>query len=36
MSDQFFEDYGEAVLYVALALAVFFVMAVAMEAFTAF
>lgn len=36
MSDAFFEDYGEAILYVALAVAVFGIMAVTIGAFTAF
>lgn len=36
MNDAFMEDYGEAILYVTLAVAMFAVMAVTMGAFTAF
>ena len=35
MNDGLFEDYGEAILYVAMAWMVFGVMAVVLEAFTA-
>ena len=36
MNDGLFEDYGEAILYVMLSVAVLGMMAVVLEAFTAF
>jgi len=36
MNDGLFEDYGEAILYVVLAILVLGVMSVALSAFTAF
>ncbi len=36
MNDELFEDYGEAILYVVLAILVLGVMSVALSAFTAF